>query len=102
MGGKNLCVTCGHHVDVHTLVNPGCLVIGCNCARFIGFENGKKRLTRTEIITVTKIEEGRVYDGQESFPQNRFENPRIGDVFEVALCATIILSTVRLKSAEKK
>lgn len=45
---------------------------------------------KTKIITITKVEKGRVFDGLESWPQTHFDNPKIGDKFEITMQASLI------------
>ena len=54
---------------------------------------------RTEVITIEKIEEGRVFEGQGSWPAHRFDNPKVGDTFEVVMQAANIIAVKRIKKA---
>ena len=54
---------------------------------------------RTEVITIEKIEGKRVFEGQGSWPANRFDNPEVGDTFEVVMQAANIISVKRIKKA---
>jgi hypothetical protein len=57
---------------------------------------------RTEIITIEKIEKGRVFEGQGSWPAHRFNNPQVGDTFEVVMQAANIISVKRKKHNRRK
>lgn len=46
---------------------------------------------RTEIITITKIENGHVFDGQANWPEHRFEKPCVGDSFKIVMQGANIL-----------
>jgi len=53
---------------------------------------------RTEIITITKIEKGRVFEGQGSWPVNRFDSPKVGEKFKITMQAANIIDVKRIQA----